>query len=849
MTNIKAEILILILIFACFSVEGQTRRREQAIDKTLKFGDFRSIIELYGDVEPDEFAVQFKILGQASLENGDYEKAANYYKKSLMLDDKNVQEKDVAEYYYSLLKSQKAEEVLNDSLGASFIESSKMVRQLIRNAESREIYKNFEAPDVKIKEMEIKDMLSRYGFTFNDYVIYFSYQRGIGDDEELLESNVFLTRVAKRSYLAHARFTPKGELGSEGADLLKFKDKRRVVTLNKSIKYGADFYTLVPENGQPEQIEIRGGDFPPFPYNSAEYACAMPYFDEPTRRLYFSSTMRGGMGGWDIYYTTYNGARWNAPVNMGSEVNSPFDEFFPFANDSLVYFSSDGWEGYGGFDNYVFNSKDDSRTNILFANGPEDDYCFQVVDEKNFQAVGIKGQKPVAYSFDKVSYADLLAEVIWAIDDDYSLERIEELRAQRRAKEKNLAAAAAADRSLSSKEKELAARQKELENRKKELAARQKASQSVQASAAEVPAAAVAPAKERVLSAKEKELLAQEQELLALEKALADQEKALAAQEKGVSTSTFVAPKDRGVAQTSEASKTAVQKEVGQGATAVQAEEKRVVEEIKNTPDAVSKVPFMTADEIALFRASGQRGEWLDDNSVVELTPEQVENPNLLVKPNEKLKRQANTVYFDFNSSVMAKSEQRVLDELVARIKAEEVENVVLWGHADKNGASSYNAYMSYQRALGVQDYIKKGLGDAAQQRFFVIIAGDEYAQATLAVNRYDRRVVVGECGSAPYSVMYAYRASPTQSLADVATLFQNNLEVLKQINDVEKMPDDRLLLVGMQGIHQVNLGETLYRIALKYNCYVEDIQKLNKMRDSRLAVGDKLLIPITYAK
>ncbi len=60
--------------------------------------------------------------------------------------------------------------------------------------------------------------------------------------------------------------------------------------------------------------------------------------------LYFASKGHYGMGGFDIYKSTYNSQQkqWSTPENLGFPVNSPFDDilFATGANDTLACFSS-----------------------------------------------------------------------------------------------------------------------------------------------------------------------------------------------------------------------------------------------------------------------------------------------------------------------------------------------------------------------------------------------------------------------------------------------------------------------------------------------------------------------------
>jgi outer membrane protein OmpA-like peptidoglycan-associated protein len=68
----------------------------------------------------------------------------------------------------------------------------------------------------------------------------------------------------------------------------------------------------------------------------------------------FSSMRKGGFGGYDIYITTKESGSWIEPVNLGPEINSPYDEETPFLSNSknLLYFSSNRQESIGGYDIY-----------------------------------------------------------------------------------------------------------------------------------------------------------------------------------------------------------------------------------------------------------------------------------------------------------------------------------------------------------------------------------------------------------------------------------------------------------------------------------------------------------------
>jgi hypothetical protein len=89
--------------------------------------------------------------------------------------------------------------------------------------------------------------------------------------------------------------------------------------------------------------------------------------------------------------------KWSNPVSLGAEVNTFGNEVFPFlANDSTLFFSSDGHPGYGGLDVYeteLVNGKWTTPWNLKFPiNSPYDD--FSIVFSKNLTDGFVSSNRP-----------------------------------------------------------------------------------------------------------------------------------------------------------------------------------------------------------------------------------------------------------------------------------------------------------------------------------------------------------------------------------------------------------------------------------------------------------------------
>ncbi|MCD0490134.1 OmpA family protein [Pedobacter sp. MC2016-14] len=99
------------------------------------------------------------------------------------------------------------------------------------------------------------------------------------------------------------------------------------------------------------------------PLNSA-YWDSQPAITPDGSTLYFVSNRPGGLGGYDIWKSTLNDeGEWEKPINLGPEINTAYDEHTPFIHPDgkTMYFSSDGWPGFGNKD--LFYSRLDEHNN------------------------------------------------------------------------------------------------------------------------------------------------------------------------------------------------------------------------------------------------------------------------------------------------------------------------------------------------------------------------------------------------------------------------------------------------------------------------------------------------------
>lgn len=157
-------------------------------------------------------------------------------------------------------------------------------------------------------------------------------------------------------------------------DLDKVKKKR-----NYDI-YPEVYFSTINENSELQ-------DYHPLPINSAlEYGVIHPFVDEEEKKIYFSSNLSGGLGGYDLYYVTYDEEfNFGSPVNLGPAINTKGDERDPFRFGERFYFTSNGHVGFGGLD--IFQAKYDQENYTetqnmgLPYNSPQDDFAMRQTQE------------------------------------------------------------------------------------------------------------------------------------------------------------------------------------------------------------------------------------------------------------------------------------------------------------------------------------------------------------------------------------------------------------------------------------------------------------------------------------
>ena len=129
----------------------------------------------------------------------------------------------------------------------------------------------------------------------------------------------------------------------------------------KKVKESGDDIVLMKIYSATKDANGEWTNITELPFNNNDYSCGHPAIANRGATLYFVSDMPGGQGGTDIWMVKKEGEGWGTPVNLGSTINTPMNEMFPYMmNDTMLYFASNGLYGLGGLD--IYSSKKDGNS-------------------------------------------------------------------------------------------------------------------------------------------------------------------------------------------------------------------------------------------------------------------------------------------------------------------------------------------------------------------------------------------------------------------------------------------------------------------------------------------------------
>lgn len=296
----------------------------------------------------------------------DYPRAADNYEK--LVDQKHVPVDMYLHYAHTLRYLNKQQEAYDmyekyKSLGGT--ESVDVYQQGCMFA----MQKNLPNADYDIKPTnKVTDGLHLGGCWYNGGLVYaeprtftdektkYSYPRyelvyTSFADGKFSEEKDFAKNISTQFYLGSPAVSPDG-------NYLYFTRNGSDKKLTKKKKFATDGLSHQGVNTLHIYMSKKSGDGWSEPVllelNNPDYSCIHPSLSPDGTRMVFASDKPGGKGGYDLYIAQHHGDGWSNPQHLEDVVNSEGNEMFPYlANDTTLYFSSDGFVGLGGADLFV----------------------------------------------------------------------------------------------------------------------------------------------------------------------------------------------------------------------------------------------------------------------------------------------------------------------------------------------------------------------------------------------------------------------------------------------------------------------------------------------------------------
>ncbi|MEX2569419.1 MAG: OmpA family protein, partial [Cyclobacteriaceae bacterium] len=333
----------------------------------------------------------------------DYQKTHEWWKKAVQYPEAN--KSDWLQYIGASNQAGKKDDVLNalDSLGNGEVENLDNL-----NLDSLKFWYGQEN-NASMKGLgDVNSASTEFGWVQDAQGnAYFSSDRGGENDrgKKALRIDKSYKYYDKESDWTGRDFLGIYKMDKEGQIIpleVPVPDVFHVTDPSVSTEKGVLFYTVTREIRRPKNYAVQPEiyyssmneegkltDFKGLPINNPlEYGLKSPFLDEENKRLYFSSDMPGGYGGYDLYFMEYAGDfEFGEPVNLGSVINTSGNERDPFLKEDVFYFASDGHAGLGGLDVFMANMPEKEPLGVknmgLPYNSPQDDFSVYISGDGN----------------------------------------------------------------------------------------------------------------------------------------------------------------------------------------------------------------------------------------------------------------------------------------------------------------------------------------------------------------------------------------------------------------------------------------------------------------------------------
>ncbi|MGB0882593.1 MAG: OmpA family protein [Vicingaceae bacterium] len=355
-------VFTLITVFG-FTANAQKNYKKEA-DVAFSGGKFYKAIEMYKKAYTKESKNEVKAeilfqIAECYRGKNDGKQAAVWYNKSIKARyDNPVAILHVANIYKSEGRYEDA--IVEFNKYKAEAPGDKRAEQGIKSCELAKKWKDeptrFVVNPMPLINSEDYDFSPVFADKKNMQLFFTSTRKGsAGDDVSDVTgmnfSDIYMTKVDKKGKWSEPTVLEGyvNSPASEGASCLNKKKNTMYFTIcgveSKGVM-GCSLYWAKKQGLKWAEPEI-------IPITEDTFTVGHPAISMDDKVLVFASNMPGGQGGKDLWYITYNKKmkEWSKPTNLGSEINTPGDEMFPYIRQNgELYFSSTGHLGMGGLD-------------------------------------------------------------------------------------------------------------------------------------------------------------------------------------------------------------------------------------------------------------------------------------------------------------------------------------------------------------------------------------------------------------------------------------------------------------------------------------------------------------------
>jgi len=345
----KTKLLIIMVICSQF-VFSQKRSLRVANEQYLK-SNYSSVIENYKTIRDTKYAMQFSDLiklAHSYYNIGDYENAKMYY-------DLAFKRRTTTDRFHKLnymhLNLVFKDTIAYQKFSKKFTISDTVLDKYISNT--------IERPEDTILT-KVDSLMGVFNYHEDDQNLYSTiiqdgYSKNLVKNKDSLQyQELFQFKIdINQGAYSYNRNKTKVLI-----TLNEFKDRRIIYKKGKS---NLKIYELILNDSvdtAPKQISI----------NQKKYNFSSPVYNNDFTKLYFVSDMPGGIGATDIYVADVSKeVAFSNVKNLGPTINtSKRENFITLDAQNNLYFSSDGHLGLGGLDIFKINleHKDDAPENL-----------------------------------------------------------------------------------------------------------------------------------------------------------------------------------------------------------------------------------------------------------------------------------------------------------------------------------------------------------------------------------------------------------------------------------------------------------------------------------------------------